>query len=149
MHMTMKWIRLGAVALLTGAMLSPVAHARGAAPQGGTQTDDALVAKARAIHDRVITLDTHNDINPSNFTADRNYTQDLGNQVNLPKMFAGGLDASFFIVYVGQNSTSDRTAGRRRSRRQATTRPTRKPSPSSTPSTGCASRSRPTESAWP
>ncbi len=49
-----------------------------------------------------MTLDTHNDIDPANFTPERNYTQDLGNQVNLPKMFAGGLDASFFIVYVGQ-----------------------------------------------
>ena len=65
--------------------------------------DDALVAKARQIHERVIALDTHNDISPNNFTAERNYTQDLGNQVNLPKMLKGGLDASFFIVYVGQD----------------------------------------------
>jgi membrane dipeptidase len=72
---------------------------RSAVPAGA---DDALTKKARAIHERVLTLDTHNDIEPSNFTAERNYTQDLGNQVNLPKMFAGGLDASFFIVYVGQ-----------------------------------------------
>ena len=72
-----------------------------------SQDDTALVAKARAIHDRVIALDTHNDINPSNFTAERNYTQDLGNQVNLPKMFKGGLDVSFMIVYVGQNRTPE------------------------------------------
>ena len=65
--------------------------------------DEALIAKARQIHDRVITLDTHDDISPNNFTAERNYTQDLGNQVNLPKMIKGGLDAAFFIVYVGQN----------------------------------------------
>ena len=65
--------------------------------------DDALIAKARQIHERVITLDTHNDISPNNFTPERNYTEDLGNQVNLPKMFKGGLDASFFIVYVGQD----------------------------------------------
>ncbi|MCC7034935.1 MAG: dipeptidase [Acidobacteria bacterium] len=64
--------------------------------------DPALVAKARAIHDRVIALDTHNDINPRDFTRERNYTQRLENQVNLPKMVDGGLDASFFIVYVGQ-----------------------------------------------
>jgi membrane dipeptidase len=65
--------------------------------------DDAeLLARARAIHERVITLDTHNDISPANFTADRNYTQRLETQVNLPKMEAGGLDAAFFIVYVGQ-----------------------------------------------
>jgi membrane dipeptidase len=64
--------------------------------------DPALVAKARAIHERVIALDTHNDINPRDFTKERNYTQRLENQVNLPKMVEGGLDASFFIVYVGQ-----------------------------------------------
>ena len=50
----------------------------------------------------MIALDTHNDISPANFTAERNYTQRLDNQVNLPKMVEGGLDASFFIVYVGQ-----------------------------------------------
>jgi len=69
--------------------------------------DDALTQKARAIHERVMTLDTHNDISPNNFTAECNYTQDLGNQVNLPKMVKGGLDASFFIVYVGQDTGPD------------------------------------------
>src|SRR5262245_17462903 len=72
------------------------------AQQGAPPADDALVRKARAIHDKVIALDTHNDISPANFTAERNYTQDLDTQVNLPKMLKGGLDASFFIVYVGQ-----------------------------------------------
>src|SRR5688500_12435769 len=64
--------------------------------------DAALVQKARAIHDRVIALDTHDDINPDNFTRARNYTQRLETQVNIPKMVEGGLDAAFFIVYVGQ-----------------------------------------------
>jgi membrane dipeptidase len=73
-----------------------------AMPAARMQTGDALVAKARGIHERVITLDTHDDINVSNFTADRNYTQRLENQVNLPKMKEGGLDVAFFIVYVGQ-----------------------------------------------
>lgn len=71
-----------------------------AAAQAGA--DAALIARARAIHDRVITLDTHDDINPDNFTRQKNYTQRLETQVNLPKMVEGGLDASFFIVYVGQ-----------------------------------------------
>jgi membrane dipeptidase len=69
---------------------------------GQPPADAALVAKARAIHDRVIALDTHDDIDPANFTRDKNYTQRLDTQVNLPKMEEGGLDASFFIVYVGQ-----------------------------------------------
>src|SRR4051812_42791583 len=69
--------------------------------------DDAMTTKARGIHERVMTLDTHNDISPTNFTAECNYTMDLGNQVNLPKMIKGGLDASFFIVYVGQDTGPD------------------------------------------
>jgi membrane dipeptidase len=72
----------------------------GVAATLGAQPD--LVARARAIHDRVITLDTHNDIDPQNFTAECNYTMRLKTQVNLPKMKEGGLDVSFFIVYVGQ-----------------------------------------------
>ena len=65
--------------------------------------DPALEAKARAIHDRVIALDTHVDIDPRNFTAAHpNYTDRLSTQVNLPKMIEGGLDAVFFSIYVGQ-----------------------------------------------
>jgi membrane dipeptidase len=72
--------------------------------RGGVETgvDAALIQKARGIHDRVITLDTHADINPENFTRQKNYTQRLDTQVNLPKMVEGGLDTAFFIVYVGQ-----------------------------------------------
>ncbi|HET7038554.1 MAG TPA: dipeptidase [Gemmatimonadales bacterium] len=72
------------------------------AQAAGPADDAALAARARAIHERVIALDTHNDINPADFTAERNYTQRLETQVNLPRMEEGGLDASFFIVYVGQ-----------------------------------------------
>jgi membrane dipeptidase len=67
------------------------------------QTNDAaLIAKAKAIHEHVIKLDTHNDIDPANFTADCNYTMRLTTQVNIPKMVEGGMDVSFMIVYVGQ-----------------------------------------------
>ena len=67
----------------------------------------ALVERARAIHERVITLDTHCDINVKNFTDSINYTQNLESQVNLPKMKAGGLDVAWFIVYTGQDSLTD------------------------------------------
>ncbi len=70
----------------------------------GQAADDALVKKARAIHDKVIALDTHVDIELDDFTAGRNYTQRLDTQVNLPKMTDGGLDAIFMVVYVGQPS---------------------------------------------
>jgi membrane dipeptidase len=62
----------------------------------------ALVERARAIHARALTLDTHDDIDPALFRADCNYTTRLTTQVDLPKMKEGGLDAAFFIVYVGQ-----------------------------------------------
>jgi membrane dipeptidase len=85
------------------ALLLLVAVATTAPLVSGQQAPDAaLEARARAIHDRVIALDTHDDINPRDFTPERNYTQRLETQVNLPKMKDGGLDASFFIVYVGQ-----------------------------------------------
>ncbi|HET9372960.1 MAG TPA: membrane dipeptidase, partial [Vicinamibacterales bacterium] len=77
-----------------------------AAPQ--QQADEAaLVARARAIHDRVITLDTHDDISPNNFRPECNYTMRLTTQVNLPKMKEGGLDVSFMIVYVGQGPLTE------------------------------------------
>jgi membrane dipeptidase len=83
-------------------LLASVSFLAAAIALSAQQPDGALVEKARAIHDRVITLDTHNDINPRDFTKERNYTQRLETQVNLPKMKEGGLDASFFIVFVGQ-----------------------------------------------
>jgi membrane dipeptidase len=94
--------RLLTVVLLAAPLVAPGArlHAQG---RPAAAPDADLLARARAIHDRVITLDTHNDINPANFTPERNYTQRLPTQVNLPAMEAGGLDASFFIVYVGQD----------------------------------------------
>ena len=85
--------------LLAGLVLVCASLAARPLAQGA---DPALIQKARGIHDRVITLDTHDDINPDNFTRQKNYTQRLETQVNLPKMVEGGLDASFFIVYVGQ-----------------------------------------------
>ena len=70
-------------------------------------TEEQLIEKALAIHERVITLDTHNDINVSNFTDSINYSQELDNQVNLPKMKKGGLDVSWFIVYTGQDTLTE------------------------------------------
>ncbi len=54
-----------------------------------------------------MTLDTHVDINVSNFTDSINYTQKLKNQVNLPNMEEGGLDVAYFIVYTGQGELTE------------------------------------------
>ena len=71
------------------------------------ESQEALVARARAIHDRVLTMDTHVDIQPAAFTeAQPNYVSGgLANpnqQVDLPRMERGGLDAVFFSIYQGQ-----------------------------------------------
>ena len=70
-------------------------------------SDETLLKKAKEIHENIITIDTHADININNFTEDRNYTMDLGNQVTLPKMEAGGLDVAWFIVYTGQEELTE------------------------------------------
>ena len=66
-----------------------------------------LEDKARAIHDRLLTIDTHIDtgagfgtpaLDPGGFTRA---------QVDLPSMRTGGLDAGFFIVYTGQGPLNE------------------------------------------
>ncbi len=85
------------IAPLTGLLLQVTA---GISP--AQSNDAALLAKAKLIHSHVLKLDTHNDIEPANFTPDCNYKMRLTTQVNLPKMIEGGMDVSFMIVYVGQ-----------------------------------------------
>ena len=92
-----RLVPAGAAALSLGLLLHLAA---GRIP--AQSADAALVAKAKAIHERVIKLDTHDDIEVSNFTPECNYKMRLTTQVNIPKMVEGGMDAAFFIVYVGQ-----------------------------------------------
>jgi microsomal dipeptidase-like Zn-dependent dipeptidase len=72
----------------------------------GQQKTD-LMEKARKIHERVLTLDTHDDINVKYFTDNLNYSMDTETQVNLPKMRAGSLDVAWFIVYTGQGELTE------------------------------------------
>ena len=71
------------------------------------ESEEQLVERARGIHERVLTLDTHDDINTDNFTAERNYASDLPTQLTLPKMEAGGLDVAWLVVYTGQGPLTD------------------------------------------
>lgn len=80
--------------------------AAGLACAGGPTPEEraeaALLERATEIHARVVTLDSHVDI-PLDFAT---FNVDPGRQgdqqVDLPKMREGGLDAAFFIVYVAQ-----------------------------------------------
>lgn len=84
--------------LLASALLLPLSvHA---------ETDAELVARARAIHERVITIDTHVDI-PDDYGSaayDPMKPGPRGQQVHIPTQYEGGLDATFLIVYTGQSS---------------------------------------------
>ena len=92
-------------ATLAATLAAPLAAPLAAQPLA----DAALEARARRVHDRVLTLDTHVDISAANFRLDApNYAERLARtQVDLAKMEAGGLDAAFLIVYVGQGPLTD------------------------------------------
>jgi len=86
-------LRMGNVALaaLLAAVISP----------------HALAADARAIHERILTLDTHMDT-PMNFARpgwdimDAHSVEGDLSQVDYPRMVKGGLDGGFFAIYTPQ-----------------------------------------------
>ncbi len=63
--------------------------------------NDALLARAAAIHSAVMTIDSHDDISFDFATAAVD-PLNASRQVTLEKMREGGMDMAFFIVYVGQ-----------------------------------------------
>ena len=67
----------------------------------------SIEERAKTIHEKVITIDTHDDINVKNFTDSIHYGQRLETQVNIPKMKEGGLDVAWLIVYTGQDTLTD------------------------------------------
>jgi membrane dipeptidase len=75
-------------------------------PASGT-AEPELVARAREIHRRVLTIDTHDDIPLDFATAQVDPGVRGKRQVDIPKMKEGGLDVGFFIVYVGQGPRTD------------------------------------------
>ena len=74
------------------------------AAQRPATAGDSLLERAREIHKRVVTVDTHVDI-PYQYATE---FADPGRRdtfrVDYPKMKEGGLDAVFFIVYVAQGA---------------------------------------------
>jgi membrane dipeptidase len=82
------------------------------AVQSGNPKEDKLQRKAARIHARALTIDSHNDT-PMWFTDSAyNFTEDHRNKrprnrVDIPGMEAGGLDAAFFAVFVGQGERNE------------------------------------------
>lgn len=87
----------GRVALALLLAAAPAAAAPGEAPS----------AAAAALHERLLTLDTHLDTPAQlgrpgwRFTERHGYAEDLS-QVDLPRMEEGGLDGGFFVIYTEQ-----------------------------------------------
>src|SRR5262245_30777009 len=94
-----SWLRPRAGVLL----VATLAAACSVRSQAGNE--DALIARARGIHERVVTMDTHVDINPNNFQPGQaNYVTGVNTQVDLPKAEQGGLDAIWFSIFQGQDT---------------------------------------------
>ncbi len=75
--------------------------------EGGEMTTDQIDALAAEVQDEIITIDTHIDI-PFTFATDEADPGVRGDyQVDLPKLDEGGLDAGFWIVYVGQTERTE------------------------------------------
>jgi membrane dipeptidase len=84
------------------------------------EKEHELLQRARAIHERVLTIDTHDDI-PFNYaTPELNACDSTRLQVDVPKMIAGGLDVAFLIVYVGQGPRTPE--GNEKAKRDALTK---------------------------
>lgn len=77
-----------------------------------TETEEQLVERALAIHDKVLTVDTHADtplrmIEPGFDMAERHDPNETGSKVDYPRMKEGGLDAIFFAAFVAQDIRDD------------------------------------------
>lgn len=74
------------------------------------QDEEALKARAREIHDKVLTVDTHCDtpMRMARGEWDIGQRHEPGQRrsgkIDLPRMAEGGLDAEFFAAFVGQGA---------------------------------------------
>ena len=76
------------------------------------KTQEEVIKEALAIHDRVLTLDTHADtplrmIQPGFDMSERHDPKETGSKVDYPRMKEGGLDAIFFAAFVAQDIRDD------------------------------------------
>jgi membrane dipeptidase len=127
--------KFAAALALTATTLSTALDAQDAAATASASPRPPLTAEQRnradALHDRLLTLDTHKDIDdklaPEQLPEDpttreefrRRYDPSVrgSQQVDFPKMREGGYDCAFFIVYTAQRRLDD--AGYRRALAEA------------------------------
>ena len=83
-----------------------------AAVETEVDAEAALIERAMAIHDRVLTLDSHADtplrmIEPGFDMAERHDPRETGSKFDYPRMIEGGLDSVFFSAFVAQGIRDD------------------------------------------
>ncbi|WP_420150419.1 dipeptidase [Spirosoma sp.] len=76
------------------------------------EKDDPIIKKARKIHQKVLTLDTHADApimmqKPGFDMGTTHDTKRDASQIDFPRMKQGGMDAMFFAVYTSQGPRTD------------------------------------------
>jgi membrane dipeptidase len=98
--MKQKWLSFILISALT------VTFACQSREEAEAPRDDALVKKAEKIHERVMTLDTHVDIEVSFITPEFYFGRNNEKLVTLPQMTEGGLDAVFFAIFSPQGPRS-------------------------------------------
>ncbi|MFV8784028.1 dipeptidase [Microbulbifer sp. SA54] len=69
--------------------------------------ENVVEEDVETLHRRLLTMDTHVDLDVGYFTAEKNYTQNLPTQVDLNKLEQGGLDAVWFSIYTGQGELTE------------------------------------------
>ncbi|NCP11184.1 MAG: membrane dipeptidase [Sphingomonadales bacterium] len=94
-------------AMLLASALALSSCAAASEPVAGVPPTDAVAAEDRALHDRLLVLDSHLD-SPMHFgrvgwdITQRHSEAGDGTQLDLPRMVEGGLDGGFFVVYMPQ-----------------------------------------------
>ncbi|MFC2090521.1 dipeptidase [Bacteroidota bacterium] len=92
---------------------------------GCTMSESSIEKRAKKIHERALTVDSHVDTpmwlsrEGYKFT-ERHDSKTHRNKVDLPRMKEGGLDGVFFAVFVGQGERSDEGNSRAAAEAQAT-----------------------------
>lgn len=65
-----------------------------------------IFARAKALHDRIVTIDSHTDT-PMIFPGDFNIGLKEGGKVNLPFMEEGKIDCAFMVAYIPQGDRDE------------------------------------------
>lgn len=99
-------IVLAAGFMLSGCLPSPTQE------NSATESEEELIARAMAIHDRVLTFDSHADtplrmIEPGFDMSVAHDPNESGSKLDYPRMKEGGLDAVFLAAFVAQDLRDD------------------------------------------